>query len=674
MLKNLRSLAPALALVALAAAALLLSDLKARQRGAATGRAGLDAPMPRLAILQHSSTPIMEAIRAGANRALTEAGFIPSVNIIIDVMNPQGDLPTANTMAQRIAALDYDAVFSISTPMLQAMAGANRRAHRHHILAGVSDPVAAGVGIKMLDSTAQEAKPAWLTGIGTAQPVEAIFRLAREINPDLRVVGVVWNPAEVNSEVCTRRARVIASELGIELLEAPIEKTGDVPDAANALVQRGAEAFWTGGDATVAGAIGALVAAARRGSVPVFSNMAGQVDDGTLFDFGADYESVGYEGGRVVAQVLRGTDPATLPVRDYMPARLLLNERALQGLSGNWIFPAAMVQRAASKIENKATATAVAPRASVGTARNDPAGHLLVVVYIESPPIEEALAGFAETMKASGSPATWTIKSAQGDMATLASIIDAVSGEDASIVVPFSTPALQTAAARLRGLPIVFSVVADPVLAGVAKADGSHLPNVTGVQVLGGYADMAELLARDFPSWKRIGTTFAPAEVNSVANLENFRKELAARGISIETMAAATAGDLPDAVLALGTKSIDAIVQIDDNQSSGGFPAIARAAARARMPLFAFTRDAVLQGAALSIGLDYHEAGRLAAELVLRVLRGEDPGLIPIRGLATRNLWLSPENARKQGLKIPASLLARARLVDPGKATERGGR
>src|SRR6185369_2103398 len=115
-------------------------------------------------------------------------------------------------------------------------------------------------------------------------PVEELLGEMKRLHPQLARVGVVWNPAEVNSEVCTKRARAAAKALGIELLEAPIEQTKDVREAAESLIARGAEAFWTGGDATVNNAIDALVGVATRGGVPVFSNITGHVHRGSLLD------------------------------------------------------------------------------------------------------------------------------------------------------------------------------------------------------------------------------------------------------------------------------------------------------------------------------------------------------------------------------------------------------
>jgi ABC-type uncharacterized transport system substrate-binding protein len=83
-----------------------------------------------------------------------------------------------------------------------------------HVFCGVTDPFGAGVGISR---EAPGEHPEHLTGIGTFQPVEATFRTARQLYPELKRVGEVWNPAEACSEACTVKAREICRELGIEL-------------------------------------------------------------------------------------------------------------------------------------------------------------------------------------------------------------------------------------------------------------------------------------------------------------------------------------------------------------------------------------------------------------------------------------------------------------------------
>ncbi len=91
------------------------------------------------------------------------------------------------------------------------------------------------------------------------QPVAGVFRMAREANPKLAKVGVVWNPAESNSEASTIMAREVCKQLNIELVEMTIDSSSAVLDAVKALLARKVQAIWAGGDATVAPAIETLI-------------------------------------------------------------------------------------------------------------------------------------------------------------------------------------------------------------------------------------------------------------------------------------------------------------------------------------------------------------------------------------------------------------------------------
>ena len=88
-------------------------------------------------------------------------------------------------------------MITLSTPSLQAMAGANRDAKRLHVFGMVRDPVGAGVGISRDDPMKH---PPYMVGLGTMQPVAEGFRMARRLDPRLAKVGVAWNPSESNSE------------------------------------------------------------------------------------------------------------------------------------------------------------------------------------------------------------------------------------------------------------------------------------------------------------------------------------------------------------------------------------------------------------------------------------------------------------------------------------------
>jgi len=332
MTESLKRLTFSVLLLVLAAAVLLWSDRHNRHDGQPAADPANRIP---IAILQHSSNPMMDEIRQGVLDGLHSQGYVDGHKLAISFYNAENDLSTGNLIAQKIVGGDYKLAITISTVMLQALSNANRTAHIPHVFGAVTSPVTSGVGIKALDSLD---KPEYMTGIGTPQPVTEIFRLAKHINPALKTVGVVWNPAETNSEYCTKLARAISEKLGISLLEASIEQSKDVREAAESLVARGVEAFWTGGDSSVNATVESLTQVAKAARIPVFSNITGHTQRGSLFDFGADYHEVGAEIGRIAGTVLAGADPAQMPVKAFVPKRIQLNEKVRNSLRDTWIF------------------------------------------------------------------------------------------------------------------------------------------------------------------------------------------------------------------------------------------------------------------------------------------------------------------------------------------------
>src|SRR5207244_6413733 len=223
------------------------------------------------------------------------------------------------------------------------VANANKAGKAVHIFGLVSDPYAAGVGISRENHLEH---PRHMAGYGTMQPVAGSFRLARQFAPELKTVGVVWNTVEANSEAQLKVARKICQEWGLTLLEATVDNSSGVLDAANALVSRGIEALWVCGDGTTLNAFDSLTAAAKKGGIPIFTVIPPHAERGALFDLGANYHEVGRLTGELAGEVLGGRDPAKIPIDDLLPEILMVNKLVLRDLKGSWRLPAEVRDRA----------------------------------------------------------------------------------------------------------------------------------------------------------------------------------------------------------------------------------------------------------------------------------------------------------------------------------------
>lgn len=346
----LKRLSLGFALIALASAVLLLSDLGRRTAVART--------VPRIGLLQHASTLLLDEGTRGAIDGLAENGFIDGKTIVIDKFNAEGDISVGNSMAKQMVNARYDLLLTMSTLSLQAVANANRGGPTIQVFGLVADPVVAGVGVSRSNPLDH---PRNLVGYGSFLPVEDAFRIAKEMFPPLKRVGVAWNPAEANSRAFVEKARETCAKSGIELLEANVENSNAVLEAEDSLVSRGAEALWIGGDVTVSVAADSVVAVGRRAGIPVFSITAGKPDRGTLFDYGADFYGVGKQTGELAAQILHGADPAQIPIRNVVPIHFVVNATALKGLKQPWSVPDDILRRASVVVDESGIHDRTAP-------------------------------------------------------------------------------------------------------------------------------------------------------------------------------------------------------------------------------------------------------------------------------------------------------------------------
>ena len=660
MLQAFRRLALGLILIAAAAALLLLSDLGSRIQ--AKGKSHPQT-IRRVAVLQHASQSVLDQGRDGIFAGLAERGWKEGQNLEIKRYNAEGDVTVSQAIAREMVSGGNDLLLTISTPSLQAVANANKAAARPHVFGLVTSPVAAGVGI-----TSPTDHPAWLAGYGTMQPVAKAFETARSMNPALKTVGVVWNAGEANAEAQVKLARKVCADMGLTLSETTVENSAGVGEAAAALVSRGVDAIWMPGDVTVITAVDSVIAAAKKGRIPVFTVIPPNAKRGALFDLGADYQEVGRLTGLLAGDILNGRDPASISIENVMPETLTLNLQTATGLKAKWTIPDSFIQSAGLVIDENGVeqSRAVAPPAPAP----NPTGKkwkIGVVLYNESPPAEETLHGMTDGWKESplveGKDYTVKVRSAQGDMTAISGCLDTAVTEGADLIVPLSTPSLQTAISKIRNKPIVFSLVANPMAAGAGKSYTEHLPNVTGTTVLAPFGDMLDLLEKFYPHYKRLGTLFCPAEANSVDLKDAFAAECRKRGFILETVAANSPAELADSAVSLMIRPIDAVTQISDNMTSAGFTAITKAARQSRKPLFSLNSTMVPQGAAVALGRDYHEAGRETIRMIERVIRGEDPGKMPFILPSKVVLAISPPNALAVEMPIPPDLLKKADKV-----------
>lgn len=644
-----------LALIAAASAVLLISDLGRREsaRVAATGK------MPRLAVMQFASTDLLDSTVAGIVEGLREQGFEDGRTASIRFFNASGDSATANLMARELTGGAYDLVLTASTLALQAVAKANRERRVLHVFGGVTDPYGAGVDIT---GPEPHQHPPYMTGVGTFQPVDAAIRMARAMNPSLQRLGVVWSPAEDNSEACLRVARATCAELGITLVEANAGNTSEVPEAIRSVLGRNVDAIWIGGDTVAMSSINAIIGTATAAGVPVFTNDPTDAQRGALFGLGASYHQVGRTVGEMGGKILRGAKPSDFGVANLVPEILSLNDQVAGALPAWSIPPAARAQAEASS-------ALISRKAGPAPGRHYKVG----LIYIGPHPIFElAIAGLKEGLRergfVEGENMTILPAHANNDMSILPQIIQRARDQEPDAIVVMSTPVLAAVIAVEKKIPIVFGVVSAPLDAGAGASHDDHLPNVTGAVWTAPNPDAFAWLKRLFPDVRRIGVIYNASEANSVRELSDARAIVEPLGMEFVARTIQQPNEIIEVTRSLLNAPVDAVFGMADNTVVGAFPALAQACRQARIPLLADDGSLMGGGALFSIGASPHGEGRATARLVARVLSGERPGKIPfVRGGEPETV-VDFDAAAHLGLTFPDELLKRASVFHNIKA------
>lgn len=245
--------------------------------------------------------PALDAVEQGIIDELTELGY---TDLEYDLQNANGDISTAASIATKFNNDGVRLAVGIATPTAQALV--NAITEIPVVFSAVTDPVGAGL-VPSLDAGEGN-----VTGASDLTPVEAQFDIMTELL-DVQTVGHVYASGESNAVTLANMAREAARARGIEFVEATVVNSSEVRSATQSIIGR-VDAIYVSTDNTVVSALTALTDVALANGVAVISADATSAEGtGVLAALGFDYYKFGRATGRLIADVLSGTDPATIP-------------------------------------------------------------------------------------------------------------------------------------------------------------------------------------------------------------------------------------------------------------------------------------------------------------------------------------------------------------------------
>ena len=293
------------------------------------------ARVPRVGVLSPGHPPPGDPFhqRQRFEAGLRDLGWTPGSTIVIDYRYAEGKLERLPALAEELVRIPVDVIVARG---LTIAAARQATASIPIVMAADPDPVRSGF-------VASLARPGGtITGLSTqALDLEAKqLELLHEAVPSLARVAVLTNAkAPYNQQ---ERLEAAAHALRLELTEFPISESEQLPAAFAAMQEAGMGAVLFRGTLWFIDAqqVAALV---RTHRLPTIHNLREFVEAGALMSYGVDFAVLHRRVATFVDKILKGANPADLPVEQPMKFELLINLKTAQVL-GLTISPTLLFQ------------------------------------------------------------------------------------------------------------------------------------------------------------------------------------------------------------------------------------------------------------------------------------------------------------------------------------------
>lgn len=281
-----------------------------------------------IAISQIVEHPSLEAVRQGIYDVLAHSGLKEGQDYKIIYKNAQGNMSINNQIAQQFVGIKPDIIIAISTPSAQALVSACHHEKIPLVFAAVTDPLQSKL-VKNLNNPGE-----FISGVSDLPPLQAQIELIYNLFPLAKKIGVLYNPAEVNSVKTISEFQTLAEKLGFEVLSAPTTKSSEVLFAAQNLIGK-IDILYIPQDNTVVSAIPSLLSLQHEKKIPCFTSDEVLVQKGALAAIGTSYYEHGKQAGEIVFKFLKTKKGIQIPVAFPQHPQIYINHATAMHLGLN---------------------------------------------------------------------------------------------------------------------------------------------------------------------------------------------------------------------------------------------------------------------------------------------------------------------------------------------------
>ena len=230
------------------------------------------------------------------------------------------------------------------------------------------------------------------------------------------------------------------------------------------------------------------------------------------------------------------------------------------------------------------------------------------------------------------------------------------------VIVTGSVPAALAAKRATATIPIVVTLMNDPVGNGLVASLAHPGGNVTGLSSMqeDTVAKEVQLLKTAVPGAERIAVLFDSANPTHAGVLNTVREAAQSLHTGLLSIEARAPNEIDGAFSVMAREHADALVVLGGPLAMNQKSRIVELAASYKLPAIYYERELVLVGGLMSYGTDLRDVNKRAATYVDKILKGARPADLPVEQPTKFELVVNLKTAQALGLTLPPSILARA--------------
>lgn len=262
-------------------------------------------------------------------KGLHELGYVEGRNLRIEARYANAKLERLPELATELAAVPVDVLVTAGSSATRVARKVTREVPI--VMAYAGDPVGGGFA----DSLSRPGGR--ITGLTTLATQLGAKRLEilREILPRLNDVALLWNPEAPERVIQFNDTQAAAKSLRISVHSFPARRAAEIEPALNALALKRPDAVIVLNDALLDGHLRMISAFAAKNRLVIVHQRRSAAQLGALLSYGPSYSNMHYRAAAYVDRILKGANPADLPIEQPTQFELLINLKTAKALGIN---------------------------------------------------------------------------------------------------------------------------------------------------------------------------------------------------------------------------------------------------------------------------------------------------------------------------------------------------